>query len=176
MELQGTTDRETVATDPPLRARTPVFGHAGLTGTFRTKLEGNGRLVIPAPLKAPYVALGAGQLLVVDTALWFLTHRAFELNVETLLAENADLLAEDHRTLLYNASFEASVDKQARIVIPPEMRKQVDLEGEHEIVVTGSVDHLEVWRAEEWDRERAGAVAQAGLAFKRRRTLPTGGA
>ncbi len=177
MEEQGIAGLDAVvAVEPPLRARTPLFGHLGLTGTFRTKLEANGRLVIPAALRSPYVTLGAGQLLVVDTALWLFTYRSFELNVEALVSENADLLPEDHRTLLYNASFEAGVDKQARIVVPPELRRQVEFEGEQEIVVTGSVDHVEIWGAEEWDRDRAPAVNQAGLAFKRRRTLPTGGA
>lgn len=175
MENEGAVQGQMAAVEPPLRAKTPIFGHQGLTGTYRSKLEANGRLVIPSALRAPYATLGAAQLLVVDTAVWMFTYRSFELNVEALVAENTDLLAEDYGTLLHNASFEVSVDKQARIVVPPEVRKQVDLDGEQEIVVTGSVDHLEIWDAQEWDRDRAPAVSQAGLAFKRRRTLPTGG-
>lgn len=175
MEHQGEVAERTVLVEPPLRAKTPVFGHEPLGGYYRTKLESNGRLVIPAALRAPYVELGSARVLVVDTTLWVLTLRAFELNVEEVVAENSDLLPDDYRGMLYHAAIEASVDKQARLVIPPDHRRQVGFDGEIDIVVAGSVDHLEIWGAASWDAEHGEQVRQAGLVFKGRKTLPTGG-
>ncbi len=175
MEDQGTTTGQGLAVEPPLHARIPVFGHHSLNGTHRARLEGNGRLVIPAAVRAPYVAVGAAHVVVVDTCLWVMTPRSFELNADAVVAENVDLLPTNYRTTLYAAAPSVSVDKQARIVIPPDHRHQVGMDGEADIVVTGSVDHLEIWRAAEWDVDHAPAVNQAGLIFKGRQTLPTGG-
>ena len=48
---------------------------------------------------------------------------------------------------------EAPPDKQGRVAIPPTLREFAGLG--REVVITGQFDHVEIWDAARWERQRS---------------------
>src|SRR3954452_1047694 len=88
------------------RPRANVFGHDALAGTFRTRLEATGRLVLPSALRAPFVTAGTGHVMPRRAeCLWLLTPQGFEVMVDDLVANQSDgMLAAETRTLFFKAA------------------------------------------------------------------------
>lgn len=164
----------TAASAVPASRRANLFGHDSLAGHYRTRLEASGRLVLPAALRAPFVAASAGHLVPVDGVLWLATPQAFEVLVDHHAALNAGMVADEFRPLMFQASPRVSVDRQARLVVPPEQRSYASLLGEADVVLAGSVEHVEIWAATRWEAEQAPKVADVTSILKGGGGLPTG--
>lgn len=50
-------------------------------------------------------------------------------------------------------ALESSADKQGRMVLPPELSKQIGLDGE--VVMVGSFSRFEIWNPEKWQATKA---------------------
>lgn len=156
--------------------RANVFGHDALSGTYRSHLDPSGRLVLPSALRAPFSAAAAGHLLArKGQHLWLLTPQAFEVMVDEVEARQADgMLANETRALFFKAAPKVSVDKQSRLVIPPELREAVGIAAEAEVVLAGAIERVEIWPAHRWDATEAGKFADLDLLLDGHKGLPTG--
>ncbi len=131
----------------------PVYGHAPLKGTFPMKLDSNGRIALPAALKAAF----AGSAVLRPHRTEYLnlyTPLAYDEVVKAYVADQPKgVLSPRTRKRLYMSTTEVTVDRQSRLVVPPELRAQVGL-GER-IVVAGAIEAIEIWPAEAFVGERA---------------------
>lgn len=148
-----------------LAARLPAFGHHPFSGSYRTRLEANGRLSLPAAFKAAFtdaaIVRSAGT-----QCLLVMTPRAFELVVDELKATDPDLMLDSRkRQLLFIGSPRISVDRQSRVVLPPELRDKVGIPGDSELVVAGAIERLEIWPAARYDAVQAPLVDDVDRMF-----------
>jgi DNA-binding transcriptional regulator/RsmH inhibitor MraZ len=174
MEQQGA-EMNAGETVVDVATRLPAFGHLPFSGHYRTRLEGNGRIVLPSALRSPFLAVATTHVLRRDRALWLLTPRAFDLMVDAMHStESRGIVDPKSRGRLYMAAPRVSVDKQGRLVIPPELRERVGLQGEAEVELAGAIEHVELWPADLWDAEQAARLDDADLLFEGFEGLPTG--
>lgn len=164
-----------VATTTAARtSRTPVFGHAPFSGTYRTRLEASGRLALPSAFK--YAFADAAMVRAQRTEhlrLW--TPLGFEEMAKALLqAKQPDaVLDPQSRLRLFKSAPRVSVDRQSRLVVPPELREQVGMAGETPVVLAGAVDFIEIWPAERFDAVEAERMDELDLLFDTYDGLPT---
>ena len=148
-----------------LDAGLPAFGHHPFSGNYRTRLEANGRLSLPAAHKHAFedfaIVRSAGtQCLLVMTPL------AFRLVIDELKANDPELMLDGRkRQLLFIGSPRISVDRQSRVVLPPELREKVGIAGDSELVVAGAIERLEIWPAERYDALQAPLVDDVDRMF-----------
>ena len=164
MEEQGAVRAE-VAGSTAASTGLPAFGHHPLSGHYRTRLEGNGRLALPAAHKHAFadaaIVRSAGT-----NCLLLMTPRAFELVVDALKASDPDLMLDNRkRQQLYLGSPRVAVDRQSRVVLPSDLRDKVGLTGEQEVVVGGAIERLEIWPAGRWDAQQAPGVDDVDRLF-----------
>jgi MraZ protein len=78
---------------------------------------------------------------------------AFKANIKA----NADLSARGRQLsrMFFSMAFEATLDRQGRVLIPTKLARYAGLQ--REVTITGVDDRLEIWDTEEWDRYVAGA-------------------
>lgn len=173
MEATGettTTASGAVATE----TRAPVFGHHPFSGTYRTRVEANGRLAIPAAFKVAFAdAAVIRSRRTEHLMLW--TPLGFEAVVDDLAAKNQDgMLDPRTRQRIFKSAPRISVDRQSRIVLPPELRAQVGIEVDSEVVLAGAVECVEIWPARRFDDEEAAKLDDVDLLFDTHSGLPTG--
>lgn len=72
----------------------------------------------------------------------------FRANVKA----NADLSAKGRQLsrMFFSMAFEAALDRQGRILIPPKLAQYAGLS--RDVTVAGVDDRLEIWDTEEWNR------------------------
>ena len=165
MAKQGDTEVEGGAAGVASAARLPAFGHHPFSGHYRTRVEGNGRLALPAAFKGAFadaaIVRSAGT-----RHLMLMTPRAFELVVDALKASDPEMMLDSRkRQLLFMGSPRIAVDRQSRVVLPPELRAKVGIEGEMELVVAGAIERLEIWPAARYDAEQAPMVDDVDRMF-----------
>jgi MraZ protein len=175
MESQGAAGIEqgTTATAPGARAN--VFGHEAFAGTYRTRLEANGRLVLPSALRGPLVAAGSGHVMPRRTECLFLfTPQGFETMVDHVVAQQGGVIDPEARQLFFKAAPRVAIDKQARFVVPPELRAAVGLEGEAEVVLAGAIERIELWPARRFDDREAQRLGLVDLLLDGHGGMPLG--
>lgn len=127
------------------------------TGYFEHAIDAKNRLAIPSKFRARLDRErdGSGFVIVPGQPadrLWLYTERHFER-----LAERADSdLIPDDAQLKYEQVFFPlaeflELDTQGRILIPEKMLRRANLG--REVVICGVRDHLEIRRADEFERE-----------------------
>lgn len=168
-EARGLTEAGTVTT-----SRVPVFGHAPFSGTYRTRLEGNGRLALPSAFKGAFAEAAIVRARRTEhLMLW--TPLGFESVVDALQAKQADgMLDPQTRLRIFKSAPRVSVDRQGRVVLPPELRDQVGLHGDGEVVLAGAVECIEIWPAGRFDDVEAQKLDDVDLLFDTHSGLPTG--
>jgi len=137
-------------------------------GTFEHSLDDKGRVVLPTTFRSRLAE--GGFLTPYENCLALWTPRNFEEFVERLRDKlrNQEAAPNAMRILMANAA-EIRPDAQGRIAIPPRLRGTFGLDG-GAVVLTGALDHIEVWNAERWGRiseqgeqSLADAVANLGI-------------
>ncbi|MFN8017896.1 MAG: hypothetical protein U0P45_07210 [Acidimicrobiales bacterium] len=173
MGVQGEA-REATAAGTVAAARVPVFGHAPFSGTYRTRLEGNGRLALPAAFKGAFEDAAIVRARRTEhLMLW--TPLGFESVVDALQAKQGEgMLDPQTRLRIFKSAPRISVDRQARVVLPPELRDQVGLPGDSEVVLAGAVECIEIWPAARFDEVEAQKLDDVDLLFDTHSGLPTG--
>lgn len=143
-----------------------------LTGTHPRTLDDKKRFVLPkrvreqlGAVKKLYVTPGA------DQSLWLYDPQALQTLTEKLARTSAtDSDARVFRRLFFAQMEEVDLDRTGRILIPDRLVAFAGLE--HDLVLLGVQDHLELWNARKWQDysdqhgPRFDAVAEG--AFQRR--------
>ncbi|MBX3287488.1 MAG: hypothetical protein KF703_19225, partial [Actinobacteria bacterium] len=126
----------------------PPYGHPAFSGSVPARLEPTGRLAIPAVFRS---AFGSQARLrpYRDQHLMLWTDRAFEL-VADALATTGGLIDPQVRKNLHRATHTAGVDRQGRLIVPPEMRERVGITDQ--VVVVGAIEVLEIYSVEAFER------------------------
>lgn len=137
-------------------------------GTFEHTLDDKGRVVLPTTFRSRLAE--GGYLTPYQNCLALWTPKDFEDFVERLREKlrNQEAAPNAMRALTANAA-EIKPDGQGRIAIPPRLREYCGLDGSN-VVLTGSLDHIEVWNAARWNQissegeaSLADAVANLGI-------------
>lgn len=174
MESQGTATTDVEAGTTATSTRLPVFGHVPFSGTYRTRLEASGRLALPSAFKGAFVDAAVIRARRSEhLMLW--TPQGFEAVVDDLAAKNQDgMLDPRTRLRIFKSAPRISVDRQSRLVLPPELREQVGISGDTEVVLAGAVECVEIWPARRFDDEEAAKLDDVDLLFDTHSGLPTG--
>lgn len=117
-------------------------------GTSAHTLDDKGRLVLPAKYRDE---LGDGAFVTksLDGCLSIYRADDFEARTEDMKEQvRAGTLPRNAVRSLTAGASEANLDRQGRVTIPPLLREYAGLRDA--VVVTGFIDHIEVWDAERW--------------------------
>jgi MraZ protein len=123
-----------------------------LTGTHPRTLDDKKRLALPKRIRE---MLGEPATLFVtpgpDQTLWLYTEGELERLARKLDAAPAtDSEARVFRRLYFAQTESVDLDKAGRILVPERLMQFASLE--HEVVVVGVQDHLELWPASRWQQ------------------------
>jgi MraZ protein len=140
-----------------------------LTGTHPRTLDDKKRFTLPKKVREQ---LGdASELFVaqgLDKCLWIYDKRALESLAEKLDQTPAtDAEARVFRRLFFAQMEAVDVDKVGRVLVPERLLSFAGLQ--HEVVLIGVRDHLELWDVERWQHylsehgPRFDAVAEASF-------------
>jgi len=120
-----------------------------LTGTHPRTLDEKKRLTLPRRLREQ---LGDPHTLYVtpgtDESLWLYTQESLERQAETLDQRQAGDEARVFRRLYFARTEAVDVDRAGRILVPDRLLQFAGLE--HEVVLLGVRDHLELWDGKRW--------------------------
>ena len=127
-------------------------------GTYEHILDDRGRVAIPARYRHLFsegVILVKGE----DGCVEVYNPDDFEVSSEDY---TADPIATRHgrhlRRTRYASAFDAELDRQGRVVVPPPLRQWADLNGG--VIICGRKDCLEIWNPQRWAQEM-GLMGQA---------------
>jgi MraZ protein len=123
-----------------------------LTGTHPRTLDDKKRLALPKRLREQ---LGDPPTLFVtpgpDQCLWVYTQDGLERLAEKLdRSPAADAEARVFRRLYFAQTEAVDVDRNGRVLIPERLVQFAGLQ--HEVVLIGVRDHLELWDAQRWQQ------------------------
>jgi MraZ protein len=117
-------------------------------GSFVLKLDDRGRIKIPAQylsaLKEQYgedlyiTSLNGDRVYLYPLSVW----ESIEQSIEKIKVRSPELEEYISRTSYWGN--EAEVDNRGRLLIPPELRSESDMNGEN-LRIFGKIDHMVVW-------------------------------
>jgi MraZ protein len=126
-----------------------------LLGEFRHTIDEKGRLTIPAKFRG---LLAAGMVIT----------RGFDRNLMAFSLEGWDELAarvkslpwgdpsaREFRRRVFSGAVDLVPDRQGRVLLPPYLREFANID--NDVVITGMLDHLEIWNEEDWEPVREAA-------------------
>jgi MraZ protein len=122
-----------------------------LGGTFFPKLDDKGRLTLPAKYREHFAdgvvvtRVQEGCLAVYDVE----TFDSLDARFESRTTNDADIRA--YQRWLNSGSHEDVPDRQGRITLPAPLRAFAGLD--HDVVVLGAGDRVEVWQPERWEKQ-----------------------
>lgn len=123
------------------------------TGEYRHQVDDKGRITVPSPMRA----LLAGPVHVaqwLDTCLAILPPAEWDAIADKVAGlPMTDPRARALERRLYGGAIETELDRQGRILLPPNLREFAGLEGE--VVVVGSRSHAEIWSLDRWEAQKA---------------------
>lgn len=132
------------------------------SGNHTTKLEPNGRLILPSAFKGAFD--GQARLRPQrDQYLMLWTDPVFNLIARDVQAKAGSTGAVRSLKLFKQSTASVQVDRQSRLVIPPALREQVGL-GE-QIVIAGAAETIEIWDAQRYEAEVRPSLDEADLYF-----------
>jgi MraZ protein len=128
------------------------FHFAVFKGTYRHRIDGKGRLPVPAPFRRALSAQGADGVVVtvLDQCLAAYAPAAWarlETQITSLPAFNRQVKALTR--LLASRAADCDLDVQGRILLPPALRQAAGLG--REAIVIGALSRFEIWTPESWD-------------------------
>ena len=143
----------------------PIF-----SGRYRHALDKKHRITIPARWR-PEEGESEEEFFIVpdptNSFLLVLPPDEFR-KVEETVTNHDGLTPQERRAFIrrfYSSAQQCFSDKQGRILLPEEHRKQVRIKDEEELVVAGSLSRFEIWSARQWDDTfEAGASAYKKVA------------
>jgi len=124
-------------------------------GTFEHAIDERGRVAIPARSRHAFVEGGVLRI-GPEGAVEMYTQGSFEAEVERRLGSadgNRSVEARRTRRSFLPESYAVDLDKQGRILVPPQIRERSALDGK--VLIIGCGDYLELWHPDEWAGEQA---------------------
>ena len=124
-----------------------------LLGTFEGRVDAQGRIVVPQKFRdavqgGMVLARGAdGCIVVYPPVEW--SEEAGRVARFSRYDRNARLM----QRLTFSGAFEATPDRQGRVVVPPNLRSFAGLDVNQPIVIAGQNSYFEVWSAVGWDEQ-----------------------
>nr|WP_072514173.1 division/cell wall cluster transcriptional repressor MraZ [Ndongobacter massiliensis] len=118
-------------------------------GEYNHTVDSKGRVSIPARFREDlsdtfYITRGPENcLFIYDEEGW--KNIDGTIRSLTLTASNARAFAR----LFYSGAMELSLDRQGRVLIPPNLRNYAGIE--KDVVITGVSSRIELWSKEKWD-------------------------
>ncbi len=123
-------------------------------GSSQHTIDSKGRIIIPVRFREPLQESDDHSLMIsrLDNALFAYPPEEWRKIEERIhsLAEKSDAMRRFRRVFI-GAVQHCPLDKQNRILIPPELRNYAKLE--KEIVLVGVLDHFEIWSKQWWEAE-----------------------
>ncbi|MBN1897909.1 MAG: division/cell wall cluster transcriptional repressor MraZ [Spirochaetes bacterium] len=127
-------------------------------GTSFHTLDEKGRLAIPNKLRNLIEKTGDAEVLIVTQGFegCLLAYPASSWRDIEKKAEEFNKLSLTNRTARYFIRFfiepaaDCTLDKLGRIMLPQNLREYAKIK--KEVVVSGSVDKIEIWAREEWEK------------------------
>lgn len=123
-------------------------------GQYHHIIDNKGRLTIPARFRDLLVMEGAYIIQGFDGNLTILTAKSFQalytkINQKSITDPSARRL----RRFIFSHGDQVEIDKLGRILIPPKLRQNADLN--NEVVLVGNGDNIEIWSSEKWSDQEA---------------------
>ena len=128
-------------------------------GTFSHTIDDKGRLTLPAKYRAD---LGHGVVVTrgVDKCLFIFVADEFQKlasQIGSLPMTQSE--GREFARHFFSGASDVELDKQGRILIPPDLRAYAGLDGE--VIVAGINTRIEVWDVQAWNQVRAGFESNA---------------
>lgn len=121
-------------------------------GAHERQLDDKGRVALPATYRAH---LGELCYLVkgTDKCVDVIPSADFEQFGHELMAkvERGELTL-NHQRALASSAVMVTVDKQGRVNVDEKLRAYAGLETEHQVMVVGNFNRLEIWSPQRWSR------------------------
>lgn len=118
-------------------------------GQYAHNLDEKNRIIIPAKFRGK---LNENAIITLgyDKCLTIYTEEGWE-KLQTKLLEMSDnkSIHRQHVRIVAGSASECQCDSHGRILLPQNLIQAADIK--HEIVIVGSLDHIEVWAKEAWD-------------------------
>lgn len=112
-------------------------------------IDAKGRMIMPAKFREQ---LGRECIMTIgaDGCIEIYTIEEFQQKAEDLKKiPKTDVEARDYIRKIFSNGAMAEIDKQGRVMIPPELRDYAEVE--KDLVTTGAMDKIEVWSRSVWD-------------------------
>ncbi len=120
-------------------------------GTYEHTIDDKSRLTLPARFRE---ALGSGVVLArgLDHNVAVYPRETWTMTVEVRISALDPLSREarELRRFFFSGAAEADLDRQGRILVPAVLTRHADLE--HDVVIAGNHDHLELWNPSVWEQ------------------------
>lgn len=129
-----------------------------LLGTFAPKLDEKSRVIVPAKFRDEFAG-GLVMTLGNDGCVAVYSDREFE-KLHSRMEEQAPKLDERGRAyirMFLSAATQEIPDKQARVTIPPILRKHAGLD--RDLAFIGAGTRAEIWDAARWETYSSEAAA-----------------
>jgi len=126
------------------------------SGSHHLSIDEKGRLAVPARFRQHLLERCSGQLVITrgpNPCLEIFPLPEFERLAADIEAMPDQLEAEDIKAIMIGFAVESEMDKQGRILVPPNLRKLAKLEGP--VVLMGQIRRFDLWSAPAWE-ERFG--------------------
>jgi len=125
-------------------------------GRYAHTLDAKGRLSIPSKFREVLSDHQEEVLILTnfDTCLLGFTGEEWRLLEEKIRSQSmfSTMLRKDMRAFVrffFSGATECSLDRQGRILVPPQLREFAGLE--KDVVLLGLANRIEVWSKERWD-------------------------
>jgi MraZ protein len=123
-------------------------------GSYPHTLDDKGRIIVPTRFR-DFIRVGGSDTIMItgmDRCLFAYTLDDWGKIEARILAqaESSDHMRRFRRSFVGNAH-ECQLDRQGRVLIPPQLRGYAALD--RDIVLVGVLNHFEIWSKENWDRE-----------------------
>ena len=123
-----------------------------LTGTYERSLDDKQRLAIPRPLKDGFRSGESDDLVLApgnEGCLAVYSLQGFEALAQQMALSTGQVNVRNYLRLLYGQAETVQVDKQSRVRIPERLIRLAGLQ--HDVVLIGVQDHVEIWDKGRWD-------------------------
>lgn len=131
------------------------------SGNYKYSLDDKNRLIVPVKFREILSAEGVDKLYVVkgDSYLYVFPHPVFlKLYDDFGSWDFTEEANQNYVRLLFSDAFDVVPDKQGRIGLRKEMCEEVGID--HEVVIIGVLNRLEIWAPERWQEFREKSTLQ----------------
>ncbi len=123
-------------------------------GRHNLTLDNKGRLSIPAKYREVLATMYGNQLVLTGLDRCIVAYPLTEWQKFEEKARQLPSLKRDVRNFFrgfYSAASECSLDRQGRVLIPPQLREYAGLD--REVVLVGIANKMEIWSKEQWEEQ-----------------------